>query len=56
LNDFTGFAAFEDIALARLEPDVLCKKGRVPTNASVFLSIFQTFMSARWWCVCDARG
>ena len=44
-NDFTGFAAFEDNALARLAPDALRKKGRVPTNASVFLTIFQTFMS-----------
>jgi len=44
-NDFTAFAAFEDNALARLEPDALRKKGRVPTNASVFLTIFQTFMS-----------
>jgi len=43
-NDFTGFAAFEDNALARLEPDALLKKGRVPTNASVFLTIFQTFL------------
>ncbi|MCP9816378.1 DEAD/DEAH box helicase family protein [Synechococcus sp. GreenBA-s] len=44
-NDFTGFAAFEDNALARLEPDALRRKGRVPTNASVFITIFQTFMS-----------
>ncbi|MEB3165558.1 MAG: DEAD/DEAH box helicase family protein [Cyanobacteriota bacterium] len=44
-NDFTGFAAFEDNALARLEPDALRQKGRVPTNASVFLTIFQAFMS-----------
>ncbi|MFM1799497.1 MAG: hypothetical protein RLZZ117_1775 [Cyanobacteriota bacterium] len=44
-NDFTGFAAFEDNALARIEPDALRQKGRVPTNASVFLTIFQTFMS-----------
>ena len=44
-NDFSGFAAFEDNALARLEPDALRKKGRVPTNASVFITIFQTFMS-----------
>jgi type I restriction enzyme R subunit len=47
-NDFTGIATFEDIALALLEHDALRKKGRVPTNASVFHSIFQTFMSARW--------
>jgi len=44
-NDFTGFAAFEENALARIEPDALRKKGRVPTNASVFITIFQTFMS-----------
>jgi type I restriction enzyme R subunit len=44
-NDFTGFAAFEEKALARIEPGDLRKKGRVPTNASVFITIFQTFMS-----------
>ena len=44
-NDFTAFAAFEENALARIEPDDLRKKGRVPTNASIFLTIFQTFMS-----------
>ena len=44
-KDFTAFAAFEENALARIEPDDLRKKGRVPTNASVFLTIFQTFMS-----------
>lgn len=44
-KDFTGYAVFEDNALARLEPDALRKKGRVPTNASVFITIFQTFMS-----------
>ena len=44
-NDFTAFAAFEENALARIEPDDLRRKGRVPTNASVFLTIFQTFMS-----------
>lgn len=44
-NDFTGFAAFEENALARIEPEALRKKGRVPTNGSVFITIFQTFMS-----------
>ena len=44
-KDFTAFAAFEENALARIEPDDLRKKGRVPTNASVFITIFQTFMS-----------
>jgi type I restriction enzyme R subunit len=44
-NDFSGFAAFEDNALVRINPDDLRRKGRVPTNASLFLTIFQTFMS-----------
>lgn len=44
-KDFTGFAAFEENALARIDPDALRTKGRVPTNASVFITIFQTFMS-----------
>jgi len=44
-NDFTSFAAFEDNALARIAPDEIRKKGRVPKNASVFFTIFQTFMS-----------
>jgi len=44
-KDFTGFAAFEDNALKRIYPDELRSKGRVPTNASVFITIFQTFMS-----------
>ena len=44
-NDFTSFAAFEDNALERISPDEIKKKGRVPTNASIFFTIFQTFMS-----------
>jgi type I restriction enzyme, R subunit len=44
-RDFTSFAAFEDNALKRVEPDQIRKEGRVPTNASVFFTIFQTFMS-----------
>ncbi len=44
-NDFTSFAAFEDEALARISPDEIRKRGAVPTNASVFFTIFQTFMS-----------
>ena len=44
-RDFTSFAAFEDNALKRVEPDEIRKQGRVPTNASVFFTIFQTFMS-----------
>ena len=44
-NDFTAFTAFEDDALIRIKPEEIRKKGRVPTNASVFFTIFQTFMS-----------
>jgi len=44
-NDFTSFAAFSDDALARVKPEDIRKKGKVPKNASVFFTIFQTFMS-----------
>jgi type I restriction enzyme R subunit len=44
-NDFTSFAAFEDNALVRIDPDSIRQRGRVPTNASLFFTIFQTFMS-----------
>lgn len=43
-NDFTSFQAFSDDALVRIAPDSIRKKGRVPTNGSVFFTIFQTFM------------
>jgi type I restriction enzyme R subunit len=44
-NDFTAFAAFPDDALTRVNPASIRQKGRVPTNASIFFTIFQTFMS-----------
>jgi type I restriction enzyme R subunit len=44
-NDFTSFAAFADDALVRIKPEDIRKKGKVPKNASVFFTIFQTFMS-----------
>lgn len=44
-NDFNAFAAFAEDALVRINPDSIRKKGRVPTNGSVFFTIFQTFMS-----------
>ncbi len=50
-NDFNSFAAFEDKALARVDPEEIRKKGRVPKNASVFFTIFQTFMTGK-----DAQG
>ncbi len=42
---FNAFSAFPDDALVRISPDDIRKKGRVPTNGSLFFTIFQTFMS-----------
>ncbi len=42
---YNAFSAFADDALVRIAPDAISKKGRVPTNGSVFFTIFQTFMS-----------
>jgi type I restriction enzyme R subunit len=39
------FSAFPDDALARIDPAEIRKQGRVPKNASVFFTIFQTFMT-----------
>ena len=39
------FSAFEANALVRINPQELSKRGEVPTNASVFFTIFQTFMT-----------
>ena len=50
-NDFNSFAAFEDKALVRIDPDAIRKHGRVPKNGSIFFTIFQTFMTGR-----DALG
>ncbi len=44
---FNDFGAFGDNALARIDPAEIRKKGRVPKNASVFFTIFQTFMSGK---------
>ena len=44
-NDFTSFAAFADDALVRVKPEEIRAKGKVPKNASVFFTIFQTFTS-----------
>ena len=42
---FNSFGAFNDDAMIRIRPDEIRKRGRVPTNASIFFTIFQTFMS-----------
>jgi type I restriction enzyme R subunit len=44
-NDFTSFNAFAEDAMVRVKPDDIRKKGKVPKNASLFFTIFQTFMS-----------
>ncbi|MDV7201121.1 DEAD/DEAH box helicase family protein [Roseovarius sp. 10] len=42
---FNSFSAFPSDAVARIKPDAIRKKGSVPKNASIFLTIFQTFMT-----------
>jgi type I restriction enzyme R subunit len=42
---YNAFSAFPEDAMARIEPDEIRKKGKVPKNASLFFTIFQTFMS-----------
>lgn len=42
---YNSFSAFPDDALVRIAPDEIRKKGKVPMNGSIFLTIFQTFMS-----------
>ena len=42
---YNVFSAFPEDAMARISPGEICKKGKVPKNASLFFTIFQTFMS-----------
>lgn len=43
---YNAFSAFPSDAIARIDPKLLAKRGgRVPTNASVFFTIFQTFVT-----------
>jgi type I restriction enzyme R subunit len=42
---YNVFSAFPEDALVRIEPGSIRQKGRVPTNGSLFFTIFQTFMS-----------
>ncbi len=48
---FNSFSAFPEDALVRINPKEISKKGSVPTNGSIFFTIFQTFMSGS-----DAEG
>ncbi|MCQ2351798.1 MAG: DEAD/DEAH box helicase family protein [Paludibacteraceae bacterium] len=40
---FNGFFGFPQDALVRIKPNEIRRDGRVPTNGSVFFTIFQTF-------------
>lgn len=42
---YNSFSAFEPDALSRINPKEISKKGKMPRNASVFFTIFQTFMT-----------
>jgi type I restriction enzyme, R subunit len=48
---YNSFSAFPEDALVRISPKEITKKGAVPTNGSIFFTIFQTFMSGT-----DAEG
>lgn len=48
---YNAFSAFAEDALVRIKPKEISKKGGVPTNGSIFFTIFQTFMSGT-----DAEG
>lgn len=42
---YNAFSSFSEDALVRISPQEISKKGSVPTNGSIFFTIFQTFMS-----------
>lgn len=42
---YNSFSAFPEDALVRIKPSEIKKSGKVPTNGSIFFTIFQTFMS-----------
>jgi type I restriction enzyme R subunit len=48
---YNSFSAFPEDALVRTKPSEIKKSGKVPTNGSIFFTIFQTFMSGT-----DAEG
>ncbi len=48
---YNAFSSFQEDALVRISPKEISKKGSVPTNGSIFFTIFQTFMSGT-----DAEG
>ncbi|MGR3621053.1 EcoAI/FtnUII family type I restriction enzme subunit R [Pseudophaeobacter sp.] len=42
---YNAFSAFPPDAITRIDPGTIRKKGGVPKNASIFFTIFQTFMT-----------
>lgn len=42
---YNAFSSFPEDAMVRIRPNEIRKKGAVPTNGSIFFTIFQTFMS-----------
>ena len=42
---YNAFSAFPPDALCRIRPEEIRRKGGIPRNASVFFTIFQTFMT-----------
>lgn len=42
---YNSFSAFPEDALVRINPSEIKKNGKVPTNGSIFFTIFQTFMT-----------
>ena len=44
---FNTFSPFPDGAVIRVSPDSIRRTGAVPKNASIFFTIFQTFMSGK---------
>jgi type I restriction enzyme R subunit len=42
---YNAFSAFPPDALCRISPDEIRKQGKIPKNANVFFTIFQTFMT-----------
>jgi len=42
---FNAFSAYPEDAMVRIKPNEIKKQGKVPTNGSLFFTIFQSFMS-----------
>lgn len=42
---FNSFSAFPEDAMVRIKPKEIKKRGKVPTNGSIFFTIFQSFMT-----------